>query len=333
MKRRRKTPKRRRGECFIAFQFWELESPAFLALSADPVRVYLELRKRLSFDASINGHVPFSHRDAARVLHAGWRRGSNALAELAHFGFVKCREPGEPGPGIRPASEWQLTAFPCGGQAAAKDFMRHDGTVFEPPYRRSENQPEKQPPVFTGKTPRRHREDATLPDSAVIMAENAQSVVTVKTESMEGRRRREDTITDTSHGGTPCPRCRHPRMERRTRDSRPLGARFWHRPWLVCPLCKFSVFDRAHEQTGDWRKPTYVELPAPKPRRPRNSSTAWPAPERQRLGLTQAELARRAGIERPYLAVIEQGRRQPSAAIRDALAAALRITGNGRANE
>ena len=153
---RRKVVKRRRGECYLNWQFWELESPAFVALSADATRVYLFMRKRLSFDASNNGHVPFSHRDAAAVLHAGWRRGSNALAELVHFGFTKCRENGEPGANVRLASEWQLTAFPCGGQEASKNFMRHDGTPFEPPYQRT---PKKQTPIFTVKTPRRHSED------------------------------------------------------------------------------------------------------------------------------------------------------------------------------
>jgi DNA-binding XRE family transcriptional regulator len=112
------------------------------------------------------------------------------------------------------------------------------------------------------------------------------------------------------------------------------------------------VFDKAHEQTGDeacatarpsspaaasagsagmvWRKPTYIELPMPKKRAPRNSGTAWPAAERKRLGLTQPEFARRAGIRREYLSTIEQGRRNPSADILARLEAALRsITANG----
>jgi hypothetical protein len=101
-------------------------------LSADATRVYLFMRKRLSFDHSNNGFVPFSHRDAETILHASWRRAANALAELQHVGFIVCRTVGTPGPNIRPASEWQLTAFPCGGQEASKTFMRWDGTAFEP---------------------------------------------------------------------------------------------------------------------------------------------------------------------------------------------------------
>ena len=48
--RRTPIPKRKRGECYIVFEFWELESPAYRALSADATRVYIDLRKRLNFE-------------------------------------------------------------------------------------------------------------------------------------------------------------------------------------------------------------------------------------------------------------------------------------------
>ena len=138
------------------FEFWELESPAYRALSADATRVYIDLRKRLNFDRSNNGFVVYSQRDAQAALHSGWRRAANALAELQHFGFAVLRKPGVQGAYIRPASEWQLTAYECGGQEASKTFMRWDGAPFRMPYQRSE----KQAPVVTVKTPRRHGEDA-----------------------------------------------------------------------------------------------------------------------------------------------------------------------------
>jgi hypothetical protein len=155
-RRRKQYKPRPRGERYIAIELWELESPAFIALSADAVRVYLDMRRHLNFDYSNNGQMPYSHRQAADVLHSAWRRGSNALAELEHYGFIKQRNEGIPGVAIRLAAEWQLTTFPCGGQEASKDFTRWDGTVFEPPYRRSE----KQTPIGTVKTQRRHGEDA-----------------------------------------------------------------------------------------------------------------------------------------------------------------------------
>jgi transcriptional regulator with XRE-family HTH domain len=56
----------------------------------------------------------------------------------------------------------------------------------------------------------------------------------------------------------------------------------------------------------------------------RRRGTAWPAAVRQQLGLSQPELARRAGIKREYLSVVEQGRRQPGAEISARIEAALR---------
>lgn len=108
------------------------------------------MRKRLNFDCSNNGAVPFSHREAREALHAGgWRRGSNALAELVHFGFVKLRNRGVPGENIRLACEWQLTAFECGGQEASKDFMQWQGEAFSRPTRAPQPVPKSSSPSAT----------------------------------------------------------------------------------------------------------------------------------------------------------------------------------------
>jgi hypothetical protein len=63
-----------------------------------------------------------------------------------------------------------------------------------------------------------------------------------------------------------------------------------------------------------------VELPAP---RPRKSVRAWPASERIARGWSQAALAERAGLDRAYVSIIEQGRRQPSPKVRASLERAL----------
>jgi hypothetical protein len=274
-RRQRKPPKRRRGECYINLPFWELESPAFVALSADATRVYLFMRKRLNFDRSNNGHVPFSHRDAAEALHAGgWERGCNALAELQHFRFIKLRNGGVPGPNIRLASEWQLTAFECGGQEASKDFMRWNGMPFQPRRRTRK----KQLPIGTAPTPRRDYPDPVLDSEATKPAGSYQPVGTVPTLSADGRRRHPDTITATRSGG-------------------PSSA-----------------------------KPRIQPEPQAHKRRPRNSGTAWPAPERINLGLSQPEFARLASIRREYLSTIEQGLRKPGPEIRARIQAALNPT-------
>lgn len=50
---------------------------------------------------------------------------------------------------------------------------------------------------------------------------------------------------------------------------------------------------------------------------------------REGLGMSQADLARRVGISPSYLAMIEQGEREPSDAIRHSLARALGLGTEG----
>jgi hypothetical protein len=61
----------------------------------------------------------------------------------------------------------------------------------------------------------------------------------------------------------------------------------------------------------------------------RTKGLAWPAAERAAAGLSQDELAARAGVQRAYVSIIEQGRRKPSPDVRARLERALR---GGRTN-
>jgi ribosome-binding protein aMBF1 (putative translation factor) len=207
-KRARPRSKRPPGKRFIMVEFWELETPAFAHLSADATRLYLFVRKAMNFDASNNGKVPFSHRDAAKILHSGWRRGSNALAELEHYGFIKRRNGGQPGDAIRVACEWQLTAFPCGGQEPSKDFTRWAGAGFERPYvgklglatQRSRDS-QKQRPIGNVPTPRRQHDDAFAECTESQSPRIPESVGNMPTDSTPRRRQHADTITITREGG------------------------------------------------------------------------------------------------------------------------------------
>jgi hypothetical protein len=240
-KRRRKLPTRRRGEWYIAIQFWELESPAFLALSADAVRVYLEMRKRLSFDASNNGHVVFALREAQTVLHSEWRRAANALAELLHYGFVKLRNAGEPGAAIRLASEWQLTAAPCGGQEAAKTFLRWDGAPFKTVYRSRKTVTEKQLPTVPGTAPRRQRDGAFDQSAESQSAKTGQTAGNGTALCKDGRRQRDGTISNTTQGGPDNENHR----ECVCRSAPPTAA----------------PSDGSGNQLSKWRAPSMVEVP------------------------------------------------------------------------
>jgi hypothetical protein len=199
MRRRRPKTKLKRGELFVRFEFWELETEAFQHLSADATRVYLFMHMR--YDGSNNGAVVFSHRDAMKVLNADWRRAANALAELVHYGFIRCRTPGEPGPNIRPASEWQLTKFECGGQPASRTFARWDGTAFEPPYRSKATQPKKQLPTGNMQAPRLQHADASPPCGPDSNHKRAKNACNMPTPLPEGRLQHADTCRYTTQGG------------------------------------------------------------------------------------------------------------------------------------
>jgi hypothetical protein len=282
MTRRRKQPKRCRGELFVGLEFWEMETEAFQHLSADATRVYLFMRKR--YNGANNGCVIFSWRDAMAVLRSGSDRAGKALRELRQKGFVKLRAPGKPGTSIRPAGEWQLTVFECGGQPASKDFAR-----WRP-------DSEKQLPTPETGAPRTQNRCADSDTEADSIPKTPESVPETGALGADERTQNRYTCISTSKGGLPCPRCRFPALQVRTRSKRPNHAPLWHSQWLVCAVCNYSVFDKAHEETGDeacaagppsspaapsagsagmvWRKPTYIELPALKKRVPRNSGTA-----------------------------------------------------------
>jgi hypothetical protein len=311
MTRRRKQSKRRRGELFVGLEFWEMETEAFQHLSADATRVYLFMRKR--YNGANNGRVIFSWRDAMAVLRSGSDRAGKALRELRQKGFVKLRTPGAPGPAIRPAGEWQLTVFECGGQPASKDFAhwRPDSEKQLPTpetgTRRTQNRcaDSEMAADLMPKTPE------SAPETGAPSAdEHTQNRYTCRSTSKGGlsksesdseseradHRRPPDGGRMHPHGLPPCPRCGIPALQTRTRSKRPNRAPIWHSQWLVCAVCSHSVFDKAHEETGDeacaagppsspaapsagsagmvWRKPTYIELPALKKRVPRNSGTA-----------------------------------------------------------
>jgi hypothetical protein len=302
--KRRKKTKWPRGERFIGIQLFEFESPAFQQLSADATRVYLFMRRRCNFDGSNNGQVPFSQRDAARALNSShWRRGANALAELQHYGFVKLRNGGVVGEAIRVACQWQLTGFGCGGQPASKDFMRWDGTVFEPPYRsklgtRTADQraSEKQvPTAMLHAPPRATALRSRAPDSrnGPKMTESACNSATLSTTH---RVQHEHTCTYYQPWG---PRERAP-------DGAP-AKRPWRAPSYIeitRAECDAGFSGSARAQRAD---PPKTALP----KAPRGSSREKARWLRERLEdgiLTECEVAAALGIERAHVCEVLAGR-------------------------
>ena len=335
MTKRKPKTKRRRDQCYISYEFWEMDSPAYLALSADATRVYQFMRKAKSFDHSNNGAIPFSQRQAATALNTkGRHRAANALAELQHLGFIRLRNGGIVGTTIRLACEWQLTAYPCGGQEASKTFMRWDKTPFVPPYKGRLGRPtlerreaesdesKKQPPIAKLATGRSRVSYAPPDSNPSKPGTKPQSVANLATVRDGGRSHVSYTITNTTQGGP----------KREWRAPTPVGS------WLVLvgePLESIAVAD-AESKTPDPPTPQKAvensliagdkwapSLDKSKQRKRWNTGTSWPAQERIALGLSQPEFARLCGIRRPYLSHLEHGRGNPGPETRARIEAAL----------
>jgi hypothetical protein len=117
-------------------------SHAWKQMSFGARLLYFELRRRFHNN---NGHVYCSQRDAGEALgHIRRNDIANWFRELSHYGFIAMTEAGALGvDGKGKAPHWRLTELPtrkANGielEAATKDFLRWDGTVFEPHVRPS----------------------------------------------------------------------------------------------------------------------------------------------------------------------------------------------------
>lgn len=90
--------------------------------------------------------------------------------------------------------------------------------------------------------------------------------------------------------------------------------------YAVLPWDEYQALLRAAGIGEQPAPPPVVEAAQPQGLTPERIATL-----RGRLGLTQADLARQVGISPSYLAMIEQGEREPSDAIRHSLARALGV--------
>lgn len=81
----------REGDTRYLFVYkWELDCPAYRALSGDQVRVYQDIRVR--YNGSNNGSIKYSARRAGEVIHKHHSTGARALERLVELGFLKIRQ-------------------------------------------------------------------------------------------------------------------------------------------------------------------------------------------------------------------------------------------------
>jgi hypothetical protein len=121
------------GRRFLLIDYWILESPAFLTLSANEIVVLLFMLKR--YNGSNNGKIAFGVRSGCfvplqktgklvdRPLKLSRSSIDRALDKLEAARFIRCTQPATFDQKRR-TREWRLTWLPCNGQPATKDFVR-----------------------------------------------------------------------------------------------------------------------------------------------------------------------------------------------------------------
>lgn len=118
------------------FYDWEHQSPAFQSLSANAVRLLLELK--MLHNGRNNGAIFLSVREAARRLSVGKNLAAAMFGELQDRGFVRPNVVGafdlKTGARRGAATSWILTEYPIGDElgAGSRDFMR-----WRPPAQKS----------------------------------------------------------------------------------------------------------------------------------------------------------------------------------------------------
>ena len=121
---RREDPKGRstRTPRHVRLYHWLLESPAWRHCSPAARALYVEVCQR--HNGTNNGQISFSVREAANSLGVSKNVPGKLFLELQDKGFLVKTMASSFSLKTKTATEWRLTAEPCDGEPATKDFMR-----------------------------------------------------------------------------------------------------------------------------------------------------------------------------------------------------------------
>ena len=103
-----KTKKDRYRDRYVKIKGWELNAPAFQALTPNEVRIYLEMRA--IYNGRNNGKIHMSTRRAGKLCHKSSSTGKRALDRLLALGFIKVHR-NSAFQNKRWAREYELTAI------------------------------------------------------------------------------------------------------------------------------------------------------------------------------------------------------------------------------
>lgn len=121
-KKKHRPPAGRDGNSrFVLLPHYLLRSAAWLTLLPNAKAVLLHIWTR--HNGANNDSIVYCVRDAEEICLSK-DQASRALKQLIERGFLKVRGESNFDLKTKTARTWELTAEPCGGRAASKDFMR-----------------------------------------------------------------------------------------------------------------------------------------------------------------------------------------------------------------
>ena len=115
-------PLKRSSAQFVPVPYDMLKHPNFRRLSADAVRVWLEMHR--GYHGVNNGEISFSVQQAMHCLHSGAGRASKAINELIEARFIICTRDSSFHMKTGRAREWMLTTQPMGMGAAGNEWKK-----------------------------------------------------------------------------------------------------------------------------------------------------------------------------------------------------------------
>src|SRR6516164_197945 len=130
--KREKERRKERLPPFVPLLIDTLDQPAWRAMSHGAKMLYVQLKRRYSFNSHNNGRLFLSQRLAAKELNSHHTQVARWFRELQHYGFIVMQMPGFLGvEGKGQAPRWRLTELGYMKEAATEDFKRWDGTPFK----------------------------------------------------------------------------------------------------------------------------------------------------------------------------------------------------------
>jgi DNA-binding transcriptional MocR family regulator len=127
---------RSRGR-FVSLTEYMLGSAAWQALDGNGRALYVELARRYRGPNSNNGKIPYSVREAAKVLNVGRSTAQRCFKRLMAHGFLRISKRSGFSMKGRVSTEWLLTEFPDDTQTnfttASKEFRWTPEKSFHSP--------------------------------------------------------------------------------------------------------------------------------------------------------------------------------------------------------